>query len=35
VEAFEAMVKSQPDVLFERLHVQTSLDPDREKLRIP
>ena len=35
VEVFEAMVKSQPDVLFERLHVQTSLDPEREKLRIP
>lgn len=35
VEAFEAKVKSQPDVLFKRLHVQTKLDPDREKLRIP
>jgi transposase len=34
VEAFEAKANEQPDVVFQRLHVRTSLDPDQEKLRV-
>lgn len=35
VEVFETMVNRDPDVLFERLHVRTSVDPNQEKLRVP
>jgi hypothetical protein len=34
VEAFETKANEQSTVLFQRLHVRTSLDPDQEKLRI-
>ena len=34
VEAFELKANEQSAVVFQRLHVRTSLDPDQEKLRI-
>lgn len=34
VEGFQAMVNEQSDVVFDRLHVRTTLDPDQEKLRV-
>ena len=34
VEVFETKANEQAAVLFQRLHVRTSLDPDQEKLRI-
>lgn len=34
VEAFETKANEHSAVLFQRLHVRTSLDPDQEKLRI-
>jgi transposase len=34
VEAFENEVNQQPHVIFERLHIRTSLDSGQEKLRI-
>lgn len=34
VTDFEAKANAQPEIIFERLHVRTSLDPEQEKLRI-
>jgi transposase len=34
VEAFESRANEQPNVVFQRLHVRTRLDPEQEKLRI-
>ena len=35
VDAFQTMANEQSKVLFKRLYVRTSLDPEQEKLRIP